>query len=119
MPAAPTCPKCGSAVREGDKFCLTCGASLAPAPAADTTAAMPGIGGANPVTQAADAAPTCPKCGAPHAAGDLFCMMCGSPLATATPGNASSTVVSASVCPNCGAEYESGDVFCMMCGTRL
>jgi len=48
------CPNCGSPVAPGDKFCATCGASLAPR--------------------------TCPHCGRPYQPGDRFCAGCGQPL---------------------------------------
>ncbi|MBQ7177965.1 MAG: SPFH domain-containing protein [Victivallales bacterium] len=51
--AEVTCPKCGAKVKQG-KFCLECGAPLAP--------------------------PVCPKCGKPVVPGAKFCLECGEKL---------------------------------------
>lgn len=52
----------------------------------------------------------CPKCGAPYAAGVLFCSKCGSKLPDpATIG----------VCQHCGARNEPGSRFCAGCGQPL
>ncbi|HEV2449021.1 MAG TPA: zinc ribbon domain-containing protein [Thermoplasmata archaeon] len=54
--AAPgTCPRCGRALRGGEKFCRGCGASLV--------------------------AHACPRCGVAVEASDEFCHACGSPVA--------------------------------------
>ncbi|NEV61160.1 zinc ribbon domain-containing protein [Thiorhodococcus minor] len=57
------CPACGTMVREGQKFCSECGASLDRALPA--TAASP---------------PTCASCGAPLEPGLRFCTQCGNPI---------------------------------------
>jgi hypothetical protein len=51
VPAAATCPSCGSALAAGDRFCGVCGHTLE--------------------------LPTCPSCGNPLAAEDRFCGACG------------------------------------------
>lgn len=65
--AAPgkTCPNCGHAVPEGNKFCINCGAALeaAPAPAAEAPAEQ-----------------VCPNCGKSIPAGNKFCTGCGTKL---------------------------------------
>lgn len=60
-----TCPACGHAVPEGNKFCINCGAALeaAPAPAAEAPAER-----------------VCPNCGKSIPAGNKFCTGCGTKL---------------------------------------
>jgi membrane protease subunit (stomatin/prohibitin family) len=53
------CPKCGSQVQQGAKFCPNCGATMAP-PAPATT--------------------PCPNCGKPVTVGAKFCPECGQKL---------------------------------------
>lgn len=52
----------------------------------------------------------CPQCGAPYAAGVMFCGKCGSKL----PDPAS-----VGVCKHCGARNEPGSRFCAGCGQPL
>jgi class 3 adenylate cyclase len=52
------CTSCGASNREGQKFCTSCGASLAAA---------------------------CPGCGAQYEPGERFCGACGTPLAAVAP----------------------------------
>lgn len=49
---------------------------------------------------------TCPQCGAPYAAEDVFCAKCGTSLRGAR-------------CPTCGTRAPVGDKFCRQCGTAL
>ncbi len=73
QPAARTsaikCPRCGAIARDGDKFCMECGARLsipAPAPAhVETHEEKPAI---------------CPECGSPVDPSFKFCMTCGHKL---------------------------------------
>lgn len=53
---------------------------------------------------------SCPKCGAPFAAGTPFCGACGEKL----PDPASM-----GICKNCGARNEPGSRFCSGCGQPL
>jgi hypothetical protein len=55
----------------------------------------------------------CPVCGGVYAAGDQFCVHCGSDLSQAQP------VEVGKACPSCGADLREGDVFCSKCGYRL
>jgi hypothetical protein len=62
-PSALSCPRCGTVARPGARFCLHCGAALAPAAVAPL------------------APPVCPACGTPAARpGARFCQKCGGPL---------------------------------------
>lgn len=75
------CPTCASANHGGNKFCLSCGGSLAMAAPA-----------ARPPSETAIAPPAgtaCPSCGASAAPGNKFCLSCGTPL----PGPAPSVAV--------------------------
>ena len=88
-PGAP-CPKCGTLVQPGVRFCPQCGNPMgAPAPAAQ-------------------GAP-CPKCGQPVPAGVKFCPNCGASTAPPAPRT----------CPKCNATVTSAGKFCPNCGTEL
>jgi hypothetical protein len=52
--------------------------------------------------------PTCPACGNANAAGDRFCVSCGSPLAAPAPALPR--------CGSCGAEVKPQARFCVGCG---
>ncbi|HYA69915.1 MAG TPA: SPFH domain-containing protein [Thermoplasmata archaeon] len=88
-PSAP-CPKCGAMVPSGNRFCPSCGASMA-GPAAPPQG------------------PPCPKCGQPTAPGVKFCQNCGASLAPAPPRTCpkcgESTTATGKFCPNCGAPF--------------
>jgi membrane protease subunit (stomatin/prohibitin family) len=84
-PPQTPCPKCGTLVPQGTRFCPGCGNSMAPA---------------------APAGPPCPKCGQPTAAGAKFCPSCGASLAPAPPKTCAKCNASVPAgnkfCPNCG-----------------
>lgn len=65
------CSKCGNEMKEGQKFCMKCGAPAS----------------ANPQSQTAskqmDAPAVCSKCGNPLKPGQKFCMKCGTPVSAA------------------------------------
>ncbi len=84
------CPKCGTLVPAGTRFCPGCGNPLGAAPAA--------AGG-----------PPCPKCGQPTAPGAKFCPSCGASLAPPAPRK----------CPKCGLDVTSAGKFCPNCGAAL
>ena len=60
------CPSCGTAYREGDRFCVHCGGEL-------------------PEARAVLTGPACPSCGATVQATDQFCAKCGHRMAAANP----------------------------------
>lgn len=76
------CPKCGSEMKKGLKFCSECGASLAVQKkkcikcGAEINADMKFC----PECGANQAQPVCPKCGYKAAAGQKFCPECGTSL---------------------------------------
>jgi membrane protease subunit (stomatin/prohibitin family) len=79
------CPKCGTLVGQGVRFCPSCGASMAPAPA-------------NLVP--------CPKCGTGVQAGAKFCPNCGTaigPPPQVKCPKCGTEVAAGKFCPNCGA----------------
>jgi predicted nucleic acid-binding Zn ribbon protein len=63
------CSKCGSELKEGQKFCMKCGTPVS----------------ANPQQPAAKqmTAAVCSKCGNPLKPGQKFCMKCGTPVTSA------------------------------------
>lgn len=63
------CLKCGSELKEGQKFCMKCGTPVS------TNPQQPA---AKPMTAA-----VCSKCGNPLKPGQKFCMKCGTPVASA------------------------------------
>jgi membrane protease subunit (stomatin/prohibitin family) len=85
------CPKCGALVPAGVRFCPSCGASMAPGPAAGA------------------AGPPCPKCNTPNAPGAKFCSACGASLAPPAPRT----------CPKCSTQVTGTGKFCPNCGTAL
>jgi membrane protease subunit (stomatin/prohibitin family) len=87
-PSSP-CPKCGSLVPAGVRFCPSCGQSMQGGPSA-----------------AAGGTP-CPKCNTLNPPGTKFCANCGSSMTP--PGRA---------CPKCGTMVTSGK-FCPNCGTAV
>ena len=76
------CPKCGSEMKKGLKFCSECGASLVVQKkkcikcGAEINADMKFC----PECGANQAQPVCPKCGYKAAAGQKFCPECGTSL---------------------------------------
>jgi len=84
------CPKCGTLVQPGVKFCPQCG---------------------NPMGQPAapPAGPPCPKCGQPVPAGVKFCPNCGASTAPPPPRK----------CPKCNADVTGSGKFCPNCGAPL
>lgn len=64
------CPECQHDNKEGTKFCIMCGASLAVATADLSSAAATTSAGQN----------YCPECGALHTKDSSFCSKCGSRL---------------------------------------
>ncbi len=83
------CPKCGSLVPVGVRFCPSCGNPVG--------AAAPAAGGV-----------ACPKCGTVAAPGAKFCPNCGGPMAPPTRA-----------CPKCSATVPAGSKFCPNCGATL
>ena len=63
------CPKCGSELKEGQKFCMKCGTPVSTNPQQPAAKQM--------------AAAVCSKCGNPLKPGQKFCMKCGTPVASA------------------------------------
>ncbi len=85
------CSKCGALVPAGNRFCPSCGNSMAPA-------AAPAGG------------PPCPKCGKPTPGGGVkFCPNCGASLEPAPPRK----------CPKCSADVPATSKFCPNCGTSM
>ena len=64
------CIKCGSELKDGQKFCMKCGTPVSanPQPAAAKQTGAPAV---------------CAKCGNPLKPGQKFCMKCGTPVAAA------------------------------------
>ena len=70
------CLKCGSELKEGQKFCMKCGTPVSTNPKQPAAKQM--------------TAAVCSKCGNPLKPGQKFCMKCGTPVASAskqTPSN--------------------------------
>jgi len=89
-PGSP-CPKCGTLVPPGTRFCPGCGNAMG-APAAAPPSGAP-----------------CPKCGQPAPAGVKFCPNCGASLAPAPP----------KTCPKCNQPVPAGNKFCPNCGAQM
>ena len=65
------CSKCGNEMKEGQKFCMKCGAPASANPQAQTD------------SKQMDAPAVCSKCGNPLIPGKKFCMKCGTPVGAA------------------------------------
>ena len=63
------CSKCGSELKEGQKFCMKCGTPVSTNPQQPAAKQM--------------TAAVCSKCGNPLKPGQKFCMKCGTPVASA------------------------------------
>lgn len=63
------CLKCGSELKEGQKFCMKCGTPVSTNPKQPAAKQM--------------TAAVCSKCGNPLKPGQKFCMKCGTPVASA------------------------------------
>lgn len=63
------CLKCGSELKEGQKFCMKCGTPVSTNPQRPAAKQM--------------TAAVCSKCGNPLKPGQKFCMKCGTPVASA------------------------------------
>lgn len=85
------CPKCGTLVPAGTRFCPGCGNALGGPPAG------------------AAGGPPCPKCGQPTNPGTKFCANCGASLAPPAPRK----------CPKCNADVTGAGKFCPNCGAPL
>ena len=85
------CKKCGTMLKDGAKFCPSCGS---PAEAEETTSTA-----------------VCPSCGKEIKAGIKFCPFCGS--STEAPAQ------SGIKCPSCGTELKPGAKFCPGCGYNM
>jgi membrane protease subunit (stomatin/prohibitin family) len=88
-PSTP-CPKCGTLVPAGTRFCPGCGQALGPAAPAATGA-------------------PCPKCGQPVPTGTKFCPNCGASTALPAPRK----------CPKCGQDVAGSGKFCPNCGAAM
>src|SRR5262249_28204186 len=81
MTTGVRCAACGAENAQGDKFCGSCGAILAPV--------------------APPSKPTCTRCGATVVPSDSFCGECGEPVRSqATPPQPQPTVQQASASPS-------------------
>ncbi|MCI4363528.1 MAG: SPFH domain-containing protein [Thermoplasmata archaeon] len=86
--AQSPCPKCGTMIPAGSRFCPSCGQSMAP-PAPPAAAATPTI--------------TCAKCSTPFPSTAKFCPNCGTPApAPRACPKCSTPVPTGKFCPNCG-----------------
>ncbi len=67
----PYCPKCGSEVQAGEKFCVDCGALVK--------------------SQVKGSVPSCPECGSELQTGEKFCPECGASVKSQAKGPRSKT----------------------------
>lgn len=101
-----TCPKCGSPVNQGAKFCGSCGSPMG--------AVCPKCGA--PIAQGAK---FCGSCGSPIASQGATCIHCGAPIAQGAKFCSSCGKPQSAVCPKCGAELQPGVKFCSSCGSQI
>ncbi len=85
MTLSSTCPNCGETLFRDDLHCPKCGSKrselvLGPDQLKGATRALEATSSAGD-----GAVPTCSSCGAPRLASDLFCTVCGMPMADEAP----------------------------------
>ncbi|MDQ7825166.1 MAG: zinc ribbon domain-containing protein [Candidatus Eremiobacteraeota bacterium] len=104
-PSRPACAKCGARLKEGHKFCVTCGTKYeAHAPP--------------PPPPAAPSRPACAKCGARLKQGHKFCVTCGTKYEAPAHPAPPPAAPAPPVCAKCGARLKEGDKFCVGCGAK-
>ena len=109
------CPNCGSSVRKGLKFCVSCGfrllaenipqSPMPPKPQPPVSPNQPFVGLNNPFPQPNSQVPNMPM----ENSGGFF-----KNAFQNTPNNNA-----AAVCPKCGTPARTGMKFCVSCGTKL
>jgi uncharacterized OB-fold protein len=123
-----TCPRCGSTITVGQKFCATCGNAVVtqPQPLPPRPQRVPSA--PRPIAR------TCGRCGATVSPGKRFCRSCGANLQETAPSPyVAPTQQPPSVpappprtvtpqgqfCRNCGTQLKPGLRFCTKCGTAV
>ena len=115
---AQFCRECGAALREGAKFCPSCGSKVP-----------------QPTPSPAGRARFCRECGSPLREEAKFCPLCGtmiprevraekspfpaSPASHVPPSGEKSPAPKAHVCRNCGSPLREGSKFCLNCGSPV
>jgi len=134
------CPSCNETVRDVERFCRYCGATLsaekqvAPVPPPPEPVAQVAAPVSAEPQKAEPQKAVCPSCGADVIAGTKFCRYCGATLtaekqaAPVPPSPEAAAPVPAeplkagpqkAVCPSCGADVIAGTKFCRKCGAAL
>lgn len=130
-----TCLSCRAATPPHGKFCLQCGASLAPAPqmapeplvTCDKCSAQL-VKGAKFCPSCGDSINACQACGADNPGGNTACLKCGKAMPVKCPGCGGMVQGGSKFCPhcakqlqekcsNCSAELQPNIKFCPQCGT--
>lgn len=129
------CNQCGSALKDGVKFCNACGKSQISVANPPVSTPPPPLVDSQP---AARSATLCIHCGSPLKDGAKFCIRCGksqvtdqamisiapSPppsssvpaSVTSTPATVVSTQAKTVACIHCGSQLKDGAKFCIACG---
>jgi len=106
------CSTCGSVNTAGNKFCLSCGGSIA----------APAVRQPQNNAVAEPQGPVCPACGSSKAGTGKFCLACGAAMAAPAVQQPERKVVVAPqgpVCPACGSTKPGTGKFCLACGGSL
>jgi len=134
---ALSCPKCGSAIDAGTKFCINCGSQVPitnicpkchwPIEVGEGFCSNCGqtistaLYSLSPNQAPVATSPSCRRCNSPVDANEKFCTNCGQPITAAlySPSPNQTSIATSQNCPRCHSPLEVGEKFCTNCGYAM